>query len=317
MQKRHYIQPIMSLSGAFYKLVLAFVGAIFVMTVINTQLPAVGPLWSLVIPASALAGVCVSIGKSVYRKRLLASRPAKVQALRAQNGWRSEPTNPVMVPKFRDLSLKILAEKNDMRFSNISYGPDWCYADCSYGKYKHTKYGDTLTSNIYYAIASIKLPRELPHVMFDSLRSHKRQFRFVFAASQRHSLEGDFDKYFATYLPNGYSIDGLSFITPEVMQALIDAADYDIEIVKDELIVYGPMYQPELQIAEMIEKVNIIKTKLLHNIVTYRDERLDYEKGRQTVSLEGIELKRSLVPKIVSVALLVFYILLRIYFNSQ
>src|SRR5262249_16384774 len=126
---------------------------------------------------------------------------------------------------------------------------------------------------VHYGIMSVKLPRKLPNVVFDSLKHQRRQFRIVFDGKQHISLEGNFNKYFATYFGTDYTIDDLSFITPEVMEALITASDYDIEIVHDSLLLFGQVdSDPAEQLEEMNKALHLIRKKLLHNILSYRDE---------------------------------------------
>lgn len=64
------------------------------------------------------------------------------------------------------------------------------------------------------------------------------RLRTLFPGSQRLRLEGDFDRYFAVYVPPGYERDALELLTPDVMACLIDhGRHWDVEIVDDRLIV--------------------------------------------------------------------------------
>lgn len=142
---------------------------------------------------------------------------------------------------------------------------------------------------VRYAIMAVKLPRKLPQVLFDSLKHQKRQFRLVFDQRQALRLEGSFEKHFTTYFPQQYQIDGLSFITPEVMEALVEADDYDFEIASDSLLMFGQLQDdPVAQITDMQQKILRVRDKLLHNILTYRDERLPYAEGRLNVARPGM-----------------------------
>jgi hypothetical protein len=150
---------------------------------------------------------------------------------------------------------------------------------------------------------SVKLPRKLPHVIFDSKKSRGRQFRFFIDADQKHSLEGNFDQYFTTYFPKLYRVDSLSFITPDVMHAMIAASEYDIEILDDQLFIYGSLDDPNQQIEAMALKIGAIKKELLDNILTYRDERLAFDDGRRTVSVEG---RRLTFEKLIMICILLY-----------
>lgn len=179
-------------------------------------------------------------------------------------------------------------------FNNFIRGEDYIYADYSYDEYRKTKNGDMLVRTHYYAVVHTTLSRKMPHVLFDSLLARKRQFRFVYSANQLHNLEGDFNKYFAVYFPRSYHIDSLSFVTPDVMWAMKEAADYDIEIVGDKLFMFGHQSNPDVQINDMAAKLAAIKKTLIRSVKAYRDERLPYASGKQSVAPLGVGLAKSL-----------------------
>lgn len=180
------------------------------------------------------------------------------------------------------------------KFKNLISNKDWTYADYSYEIFRETKSGDYKAATVFYSFIMTKLPRSLPNIVFDSLASRKRQFKRIFDRSQLQSLEGNFDNFYATYFPKFYSIDSLAFITPEVMEAMVAAMDYDIEICGDTLFLYGDLQDPSLQIPDMASKILSIKEKLMHNIVTYRDERLPFDEGREKVTPYAVALRGNL-----------------------
>lgn len=198
---------------------------------------------------------------------------------------------------------------------NMIAAPGWTYADFSYEIYHRTKHGEYKAATVYYGVMSVKLSRHLPNVFFDSIKARHRQFRFHFARHQRHSLEGDFDKYFVTYFPDDYTIDSMSFIAPDVMVALEAAADYDIEIFGDTLFLYGPLFDPETQIADMQAKIMAIQQKLADNITSYRDERIPFAEGRKRVAERALVLKGSSFWRIVGIVGTIAWIAL--YIASQ
>lgn len=204
---------------------------------------------------------------------------------------------------------------NYYQSSNHYYGPDWVYGDVSYGINGETYLLHRIfqAGSVYYAAIITDLPRVLPHVFFDSKRSRRWQFRLHFARAGRHSLEGNFDSYFTTYFSKTYAIDSLSFITPDVMQAMTQAADYTIEIKGNKLCLFGPMrLDPATQIPDMAKKLTMIKQQLLDNILTYRDERLAMAEGRHNVAKLGVSLERSrfwtYLMRSIVIAYLVFFI---------
>ncbi len=97
----------------------------------------------------------------------------------------------------------------------------------------------TSSSTQFGGWIAVALRRPLPHIV---LRSTARGSRALSTAavpdaSQRLSLEGDFDRHFTLYCPRGYERDALYLFTPDVMARAIDAAGgWDIEIVDDRLL---------------------------------------------------------------------------------
>ncbi|MBP7807051.1 hypothetical protein KA047_01000 [Candidatus Saccharibacteria bacterium] len=192
---------------------------------------------------------------------------------------------------------------------------NWHYSDYRISIYKDMQYQHVHYADVFYSVMSTDLGRVLPNVFFDSLVARGRQFRLQFANTQRHSLEGDFDKHFATYFPESYTIDSMSFISPEVMWALRDASDYDIEIINDRLYLYGPLWSLPEQLAEMEKHILEIKAQIIKNVKTYRDERLPFELGKQMVATQAISLKPSrfwfyVSTTITLVSIIGFFILL-------
>lgn len=201
-------------------------------------------------------------------------------------------------------SLYMIAEnKRDLSSKNSFLGSDWGFCDFQFSTYRRTKRSEYKAETSYYAVAVFFLPRKLPNVFFDSKNTGAREFKKLFRQSQRHSLEGDFDTHHTTYFHEDYTIDNLSFITPEVMLAISVAKNYDVEIYKDCLYLYNELENMPYQLNDMEEKGKNIRQKLLNNISTYRDERLKYGDGRKTVSLLGTQLRRSIVPRYINVIL--------------
>lgn len=266
-------------------------------------------VWFLVVIP---AGLLLAFLFWYRKKRLLKERTVALAAYATQHQLQVVP--PVDTGQYLS-NIGALDELHNARNSkvwNVMKGDDWVYCDFSYDIYRRTRRGEYRAGTIYYGVMSSTLPRSLPHVFFDSKTARRRQFRFHFARSQRHVLEGGFDKYFDTYFPPGYTIDSMSFISPDVMWQLKEAADYDIEIIGNQLLLYGPLYAPEQQLPDMSAKIKRIKKELLDNILTYRDERLPGEQGRQQVAALGAKLKGSRFWKIVSVVTVVLYIIGRI-----
>lgn len=191
----------------------------------------------------------------------------------------------------RTFNFGQLAQTSPKFFNAIS-GKEWRYGDHLYEIHEKTKHGSYKAVNVYYSVLEIDMPRRLPNILFDTHKSHKRQFRTYFDKSQIHSLEGNFDQHFTTYFPKFYTIDALAIITPEVMQTMIAADQYDIEIVGDKLYLYGPLVPAKL-LPDMVKKGLAVRDTLMNNVVTYRDERLAGNEGRARVTMHGAQLREN------------------------
>ncbi len=240
-------------------------------------------------------------------RKILQTRAKELHAYAEKIGAGFYPSSGEILTNFELMSLADLDSERDKSWENYIVAKDRVYCDFSYSIYNSSRNGDYKAFTEHYGVMTAKLPRELPNVFFDSLHARRRQFRFHFSRDQRHSLEGDFDNYFATYFPENYTIDSMSFISPDVMHALIDAADYDIEIIGDRLYLYGALYEPLEQLEDMTYHLNSIKQQLLDNIITYRDERVSFAEGRKRVHIQAASLRRSQLVKWVSLGLLILY----------
>lgn len=121
----------------------------------------------------------------------------------------------------------------------------------------------------------LELPRHLPHLMIDARGNGS--LRSFLPGTQRISLEGDFDRYFAVYVPNGYERDALELLTPDVMACLIDhGRGWDIEIVEDRLVVASHRSRRSSDRAEytaMLYFSELVSGEVGHQAKTYTDPR--------------------------------------------
>lgn len=176
----------------------------------------------------------------------------------------------------------------------IASGKDWNLFDAIFNFYRRTKYGGYLSKQAFYTVYEHKLSRVLPNLIFDSKRAKGRQYRYRYLATQKISLEGNFDSYFDTYAPHYYVIDSLGFISPEVMHTLIDASSYDIELVDDSLFIYGPLLD-ESGLKNIQAHGKKIAQAINDNIDTYRDSYIaDKERSRQVTPFARTLLKSPL-----------------------
>ncbi|MCS5716279.1 hypothetical protein NVV95_17160 [Herbiconiux sp. CPCC 205716] len=92
------------------------------------------------------------------------------------------------------------------------------------------------TSPQFGGYCALRLPVALPNILLRSLDGPRRPLHTSAALpdSQVLSLEGDFDRYFRLYCPEGYERDALYLFTPDVMGRLVDhLRGLDVEIVDD------------------------------------------------------------------------------------
>ncbi len=94
-----------------------------------------------------------------------------------------------------------------------------------------------------WGYVAVKLDVPLPHIVLDATGNNSvfgSNLPTAFKSSQRLGLEGDFDRYFSLYCPEGYERDALYLFTPDIMARFIDnAAALDVEIVDDWLFLYA------------------------------------------------------------------------------
>lgn len=106
------------------------------------------------------------------------------------------------------------------------------------GNYHYTVSNGKNQTTVRWGYIAIKLNVPLPHIVLDA--SGNNISLGTFDRDQHLSLEGDFDRYFRLYCPQGYERDALYLFTPDVMARFIDnAAVFDVEIIDDWLFLYS------------------------------------------------------------------------------
>lgn len=147
----------------------------------------------------------------------------------------------------------------------------------------------------YTTKLEMKLPRNLPHIVFRSKTAEMSGE--ALDAAQIASLEGNFDDHFTTYFPKHYHIDARSVISPDVMHALIALADCSIDI-SDDIITFHRRLVLDTEAQDFIAKCFEVYRTLADHIVNYRDERLESATNRSDVSPVGRQLRKSVWPSI-------------------
>lgn len=110
-----------------------------------------------------------------------------------------------------------------------------------FGNYRYTTGSGKNRTTHTWGYVAVKLDVPLPNIVLDALGNNTlgTNLPASFSRDQRLSLEGDFDKYFTLYCPQGYEADALYLFTPDIMARFIDhAAQLDVEIVDDWMFLY-------------------------------------------------------------------------------
>ncbi|MGN6219803.1 MAG: hypothetical protein ACTHNQ_09875 [Microbacterium sp.] len=112
-----------------------------------------------------------------------------------------------------------------------------------FGNFQYTTGSGKNKTTHNWGYVAVKLDVPLPNIVLDATSNNSlfgSNLPTSFDKDQRLSLEGDFDRYFDLYCPEGYEADALYLFTPDIMARFIDhAAALDVEIVDDWLFLYG------------------------------------------------------------------------------
>ncbi|QJU52662.1 hypothetical protein SCB71_04760 [Herbiconiux sp. KACC 21604] len=133
---------------------------------------------------------------------------------------------------------------------------------------------------------AVTLPSALPHLYLDSLANGRAPSDLPSSVDrrQRLSLEGDFDRFFAAYAPDGYATDALYALTPDVMAALIDDASvFDVEIIDDRVVFSSPIaadYSDPAPWNRVATVVDGVAVRLAKRAAAYRDDRVPAQHTR-------------------------------------
>ena len=110
-----------------------------------------------------------------------------------------------------------------------------------FANYQYTTGSGKNRTTHRWGYVAVKLDVPLPNIVLDALGNNAlgSNLPASFARDQRLSLEGDFDRHFTLYCPEGYEADALYLFTPDIMARFIDhAAQLDVEIVDDWMFLY-------------------------------------------------------------------------------
>ncbi|WP_460783355.1 hypothetical protein [Microbacterium tumbae] len=154
-----------------------------------------------------------------------------------------------------------------------------------FGNYQYTVKSGKNSTTYRWGYVAVKLDVPLPNIVLDATGNNSvfgSNLPASFRKDQRLSLEGDFDRYFTLYCPEGYERDALYLFTPDIMARFVDnAAQLDVEIVDDWLFLYTQREASTLDPATwawLFGAVGALIAKF-DQWARWRDERLIAERG--------------------------------------
>ena len=163
-----------------------------------------------------------------------------------------------------------------------------------FANYQYTTGSGKNRTTHRWGYVAIKLDVPLPHIVLDA-RSNNGLFGSnlpaTFDKDQRLSLEGDFDKHFSLYCPEGYERDALYLFTPDIMARFIDnAAALDVEILDDWLFLYGKREFSGLDPATWAWLFSVVAALLVKfaQWSRWRDERLQTDAAAAASAIPAV-----------------------------
>ncbi|GAA1654884.1 hypothetical protein [Microbacterium flavum] len=150
-----------------------------------------------------------------------------------------------------------------------------------FGNYSYKTGSGKNESTHRWGYVAVKLGTPLPHIVLDAVGNNSflgSNLPAAFDRSQRLSLEGDFDRHFALFCPEGYERDALYLFTPDIMARFVDtAAALDVEIVDDWMFLYTQRQVSTLDPATWAWLFSVVAALLgkLDQWERWRDDRLD------------------------------------------
>lgn len=179
-----------------------------------------------------------------------------------------------------------------------------------FGNFYYTIGSGKQTRTLRVGVLNVTLPRAVPYVVLDG-RQNTMDIAESINTSQKLELEGDFNTHFTVYCPKDYERDVLYFLTPELMQALVDMNDiFDAEIVGKELYFYTKkeIVPDEAFLQNLFNLLPTIGGEVVENTERYQDWRVD--KKLTTVAPAGLTLKRSIWPSTIGIIVVIVYLLM-------
>jgi len=170
-----------------------------------------------------------------------------------------------------------------------------------------------------------RLPRKVPHIIIrptgygSGFNTGKYEFREIaggVSPGMREALmdvktiklEGDFGRIFDVKIPEGYHIDVLQLLTPDVMSAMLLRGDeYHYMLYEDTFTVMTDSIGSPKNLEEHLMNMQVIANHILHQARSYSDARVG-DREANMVQVKGKELKQSKKIKVFQVTFISIYI---------
>lgn len=232
-----------------------------------------------------------------------------MQQFADQNGFDLTPKLPIV-----SYPGAIFGKGYNCYFANLVRG-DYQKLPFEFSNYYYTTGSGRSRQTHDYGVLRITLTRKLPHIVLDNRSNNFLNISNLptYKGRQKLQLEGDFNKYFDLYVPAGYERDALYFITPELMQQLIDyGAKFDIEIIDNYLYIYSEKpfkLQKEETIRGLFTLIHLLGGEVQENTQRYSDANI----GNRAANIIGTPGQR-LKTRISWVAIVLVIIYLLVFF---
>jgi len=234
----------------------------------------------------------VFVGLIVYGFVVKRKREEAMADLAAQKGWMPLGNQPDGLRQYLPLYLQGLGEGGFVfqnGFTHYTDAFDMAYqatindAQIVFFQYQYTEYYfefDPVTNQQhersethYFIVVNAAVGNTMPVVLLlhHSFLSKLTSFS-EHTGLQSLSLEGDFNKYFDTYITPDSQVDALTLLTPDTMELVINAANGASMQIAGQSIVLS--FEKKYLTPNVIEPVLDGMTKLITNISNKAESRL-------------------------------------------
>ena len=151
------------------------------------------------------------------------------------------------------------------------------------GNYQYSTGSGKHRTTHYWRYIEVPLPRNMPHLVLDSTDNNGifgTNLPVTLQRSQRIELEGDFNRHFTLYAPEGYGVDVRYILPPDTMALLVDnLSTFDLEFIDDRLMIIASgsweMHDDKpWRFAEWV--VNVLHPHIVDRTDRYVDDRAGF-----------------------------------------